>query len=216
MIHLLFTDRPWHRFSSCCLLVGCCLAILSGPASQVAAVGPNTSQLWGLRGEQWEPSGRLPDYSYAGYHRGERPLPEHPPDVSVRDFGAVGDGKTDDTAAIQRAVNEAQGKVIAFPPGRYVITDIIEIRHSGTVLRGAGPRQTTFCIPKPLEMIRSNIGATTEGRPTSNYSWSGGIIWAKGGWDNKALSRVTVQCSAARLCSWWISRIVLRLAMKYD
>jgi hypothetical protein len=118
-------------------------------------------------------------------------LPEHRPDVSVRDFGAVGDGKTDDTAAFKRALNEAGGKVIAVPPGRYVITDILEIRDSGTVLNGAGPRQTVIYVPKPLEKIRSNMGATTSGRPTSNYSWSGGIIWAKGRWDDKRLAKVT-------------------------
>jgi hypothetical protein len=72
-----------------------------------------------------------------------------------------------------------------------VITDIIEIQHSGTVLQGAGPQQTIFSVPKPLEQIRPNLGATTEGRPTSNYSWSGGIIWARGEWDVKTLSKVT-------------------------
>jgi hypothetical protein len=180
-----------YLLSLCCLLVSSFLAIRGGLASQASAAGTETSLLWGLAGEPWEPSGRLPDYSYSGYHRGERPLPERRPDVNVRDFGAVGDGKTDDTAAIKRAVQEAQGKVIAIPPGRYVISDIIEIRHSGTVLQGAGPQLTVFYMPKPLEKIRSNMGATTGGRPTSNYSWSGGIIWAQGRWYDKKLSKVT-------------------------
>jgi hypothetical protein len=39
--------------------------------------------------------------------------------VSVKDFGAVGNGVTDDTAAIQAAVNAA--KKIYFPPGTYLI-----------------------------------------------------------------------------------------------
>ena len=38
--------------------------------------------------------------------------------VSVKDFGAVGDGVTDDTAAIQAAVNAANA--IYFPAGTYV------------------------------------------------------------------------------------------------
>jgi hypothetical protein len=37
--------------------------------------------------------------------------------VSVRDFGALGDGETDDTAAIQAAVNA--GPAVYLPPGRY-------------------------------------------------------------------------------------------------
>ncbi len=173
-----------------CLATGCCL-LAGGFAPHVAAAGTETSRLWGLAGEMWEPGGRLPDYSYAGYQRGELPLPEHRPDVSVKDFGGVGDGKTDDTTAIKRALQEAPGKVIAFPRGRYLITDIIEIKHSGTVLQGAGPQQTIFYVPQPLEKIRPNLGATTEGRATSNYSWSGGIIWAKGRWDSEMLSKVT-------------------------
>ena len=175
----------------CCLLVVGCLAFPGGLSSHASAEETETSMLWGLTGERWEATGRLPDYSYAGYHRREQPLPELQPAVSVKDFGATGDGKTDDTAALKRALDEARGKVIAVPPGRYVITDILEIRHSGTVLQGAGPEQTVFYMPKPLEKIRSNMGETTSGRPTSNYSWSGGIIWAKGQWAGEPLSKVT-------------------------
>lgn len=40
--------------------------------------------------------------------------------VSVKDFGAVGDGTTDDTAAIQLAINASQR--VYFPPGQYRIT----------------------------------------------------------------------------------------------
>jgi hypothetical protein len=45
--------------------------------------------------------------------------------VSVKDFGAVGDGVTDDTAAIQAALDYwvlNQGD-LTFPPGRYLISD---------------------------------------------------------------------------------------------
>jgi len=45
--------------------------------------------------------------------------------VSVKDFGAVGNGTTDDTAAIQACVNAANGKVILFPAGTYRITSTI-------------------------------------------------------------------------------------------
>jgi hypothetical protein len=38
--------------------------------------------------------------------------------VNVRDFGAVGDGVTDDTAAIQAAINSSTG-VVFFPEGQY-------------------------------------------------------------------------------------------------
>jgi hypothetical protein len=169
----------------------CCLFAASALFFGVVAAEERTSRLWGRAGETWRAAGRLPDYSYAGYHRGERPIPVLAPRANVKDFGAKGTALTDDTAAFERAVEAAAGKVIAIPPGRYVITDIIAIRESGTVLKGAGPDKTVIYVPRPLEHIRSNMGATTTGRPTSNYSWSGGIFVAQGRLDRTRLAGVT-------------------------
>ena len=46
--------------------------------------------------------------------------------VSVKDFGAVGDGVTDDTAAIEAAILAADA--IYFPEGTYVISDTLYMR----------------------------------------------------------------------------------------
>ena len=46
--------------------------------------------------------------------------------VNVRDFGAIGDGETDDTEAIERAISEGKG-VVEFPKGDYRITRTIEV-----------------------------------------------------------------------------------------
>jgi len=73
--------------------------------------------------------------------------------VNVRDFGAVGDGTTDDTAAIQRAItqiystsyNDSVAKVrrtINIPAGTYLVTGTILIPPYVT-LRGDG-RQSTI------------------------------------------------------------------------
>lgn len=45
--------------------------------------------------------------------------------VSVKDFGAVGDGVTDDTAAIQAAVTAAENGSLYFPAGTYLVNTAI-------------------------------------------------------------------------------------------
>ncbi|MGM0487167.1 MAG: glycosyl hydrolase family 28-related protein [Planctomycetota bacterium] len=188
--------HPFRVFIVCAVWLVGCIVLVGGRSAPAADT--ETSPLWGRAGEQWKPGGRLPDFSYAGYHRGEKDLPTLRPDVTVKDFGASGDGETDDTAAFKRALKDAAGKTIFVPRGRYVITDILEIRSAGTVLQGAGPEKSVLHVPKPLEKIRSNMGATTGGRPTSNYSWSGGIVWAKGRWDKQTLSKVTAPAARGK------------------
>jgi hypothetical protein len=53
--------------------------------------------------------------------------------ISVKDFGAVGNDITDDTAAIQLAINYANtiGGDVYFPPGIYKITSGLTINNSG-------------------------------------------------------------------------------------
>lgn len=62
--------------------------------------------------------------------------------VSVKDFGAVGDGVTDDSAAIQAAldaVSSAGGGVVYAPPGNWFIGGDAYINiKAGVTLRGAG------------------------------------------------------------------------------
>jgi hypothetical protein len=149
-----------------------------------------TSDLWGANGELWNPRSRLPDFSYAGYHNGEAPLPTVPAGVSIKTFGAKGDGTTDDTAAFKKAIAQAKG-AIEVPAGRYLITDILEIKRSGVVLRGAGPDKTILYFPTPLHKIRPVMSATTEGKPTSDYSWAGGFIWFKGSFGDRPLTAVS-------------------------
>ena len=51
--------------------------------------------------------------------------------VSVKDFGAVGDGVTDDTAAIQAAITASD--TIYFPDGTYLITDELTLADGKSV-----------------------------------------------------------------------------------
>ena len=148
------------------------------------------SKLWTRGGENWRPDGRLPDFSYAGYRAGAAELPEPKATLNVRDFGAKGDGKTDDSKAFLDAIAAAEGKVVEIPPGEYRITEILEIRTAGTVLRGAGPDKTILFFPTPLNEIKPNWGATTSGRRTSNYSWSGGFISFRGSFQSDKIADI--------------------------
>lgn len=152
-------------------------------APDAVAVVPQAvafSELWGQKGEKWSAGGRLPDFSFAGYRSGEAEIPDLPIKASVRDFGAIGDGQADDTAAFKRAIEEVRGGALLVPEGRYKISDILYIRLSNFVLRGAGSNKSILFFTRPLEAIKPNLGATTTGQPTSNYSWSGGLVWVVG------------------------------------
>ncbi len=147
--------------------------------------------LWGEQGERWHAAGRLPDCSFAGYRRGQEPLPTLPPGRSVKDFGARGDGETDDTAAFRRALAEVTVGAIEVPPGRYRLCGRLEITRPGVVLRGAGPDRTVLFFPRPLNDVEPNWGATTTGRKTSNYSWSGGFVTLRGSFRSRELTAIT-------------------------
>lgn len=59
--------------------------------------------------------------------------------VNVQDFGAVNDGATDNTSAIQAAINSlTDGGVVYFPEGTYKITGTLTISVSGVSLIGSG------------------------------------------------------------------------------
>ena len=76
--------------------------------------------------------------------------------VSVKDFGAVGDGVTDDTLAINLALNQlycvtlnpAARKVLYFPAGHYIVTDGINVPSNAT-LTGEGLNNTIIEQKRP-------------------------------------------------------------------
>jgi hypothetical protein len=70
--------------------------------------------------------------------------------VSVKDFGAVGNGVADDTAAIQAGINAVKAKVsgnsgggiLFFPAGKYRVTGTLTIDSSFITLMGEGTQST--------------------------------------------------------------------------
>ncbi len=89
----------------------------------------------------------------------------------VSDFGAVGDGVTDDTAALQDALDAAEGETLYFDALTYVISEVLTVRQ-GTTLRGRGAtimRKTGY----HLEILGNwERGNTT----TTGYDGDGDIV----------------------------------------
>ncbi|HEY4078395.1 MAG TPA: glycosyl hydrolase family 28-related protein [Rhizomicrobium sp.] len=73
-----------------------------------------------------------------------RPLPPSNEWVNIRTLGVKGDGKTDDTAAIQHAIDTT--RVIYVPSGRYIVHDTIRLKPD-TALIGFHPSITQFDLP---------------------------------------------------------------------
>lgn len=91
--------------------------------------------------EQDADGNRIPDFSHAGYHRGDAPIPDVPTVLELAPTGG------DDTAAIQQAIDQLGAMppgpdglrgALQLAPGAYTIAGTLELRHSGVVLRGAG------------------------------------------------------------------------------
>jgi hypothetical protein len=91
---------------------------------------------------------------------------------NVRDYGAIGDGSTNDYAAIQAAINAAQtnGGLVVFPPGRYLSNSTLTVQADSVVLVGVGQpsKQTTS---KGAVLI--NGSTTSDLLAFSNCSGSG-------------------------------------------
>ncbi len=73
-----------------------------------------------------------------------RPLPPSQDWVNVHTLGVKGDGASDDTAALQKAVDA--NRVLYFPAGYYILSDTIHLRPD-TVLIGLHPGTAQFDIP---------------------------------------------------------------------
>ena len=72
------------------------------------------------------------------------PLPDPSTWVNVHTLGVKGDNQTDDTAALQKAIDDH--RALYFPSGRYLLHDTITLRPD-TVLIGLHPSTTQFDLP---------------------------------------------------------------------
>jgi Pectate lyase superfamily protein len=103
--------------------------------------------------------------------------------VNVRDFGATGDGTTNDTASLQRAIDQiyfggfslSQNKlrrVINIPAGIYIIDNSLKL-NSHVILRGEGKDRTIIIqtnVSYPVLQLKDNLG-----QYDSAYVTNGGL-----------------------------------------
>lgn len=136
------------------------LALLVMLATHSLAEQPWRSALYP---EDWQPGFRdsaarfLHDFSYAGYHRGERPIPEKGGeriDVTRAPYLADATGAKDSTSTIQAALDDAAkqgGGIVYLPPGTYRVQPpegkkaALTLQGDHIVLRGAGVDKTFIC-----------------------------------------------------------------------
>lgn len=142
-----------------------------------------------------QPWSRLADASYAGYDGNRSWRPVYKNVCNAKLLGAKGDGRTDDTRALQATINCAASRKGAgyLPAGTYVVTKPLFITTSNTVLRGAGKDKTYIYIPKSLEEVYGRnvkIDPVT-GNYKSTYSFNGGFIQIVNGQKKYVFSPVT-------------------------
>lgn len=79
--------------------------------------------------------------------------------INVRWYGALGDGVTDDTAAVIDAINAAasQKSVLYFPAGQYVLSQTISLSDMSILGSGTG---NTILLPKNVSVL-FQIGSNT-------------------------------------------------------
>jgi sugar lactone lactonase YvrE len=121
-----------------------------------------------------------------------KPLPAQSTWVNIRDLGAKGDAKTDDTAVFQKAIAEHQA--IYVPEGYYLVSDTLALRPDTALIalhpsrtqifiadgtptfNGTGAPRALVSAPSGGTNILSGIGLSTNGQ--NNLAI--GILWKAG------------------------------------
>jgi len=156
-------------------LIGAGLSLLPG---RLAAAAPDltSAALWQQYVAAPDTHPTIPNNSFAGVFRGERPIPTPPVSVRVTDHGAKPDGSADATEAFKAAIAAVAAKgggTVAIPAGTYRVDGMIHLHASGVVLRGEGPGRTILDFTRALDQVVGPF--KTAGK--SEWSWAGGLVW---------------------------------------
>lgn len=128
------------------------------------ALKPSTDPSQTVTNQDTQVQNPLPDNTdQASTHAGNSNPPSTAPpsdSINVKDFGAKGDGSTDDQAALQKAFDQAKatGKSVWIPAGTYNHSDVIKV-DGGVKVSGAGDQtvlHATNASKAAIELTGSN------------------------------------------------------------
>ncbi|NOY00466.1 MAG: hypothetical protein GXP30_12135, partial [Verrucomicrobia bacterium] len=194
------------------LLIGMAYAAIN-PAG-LSRAGTHTA-VWGKDGNSWKADEKtLIDFSSAGYHQGKNDFPNWKTGVNVRDFGAKGDGHTDDTEAFKKALDACpENRVIFIPNGTYKLMDWLGVEQmigkwvkpkpkSNFAFRGESRDKTIILLGVGLQEIHPWHQKTNHGRPTSQWSWYGGFFWFQKS-ANVGIENLTIKGAGKQYDAHW-------------
>lgn len=186
-------------FNQCGLLCGTFAAFLFSSNSSFSQELPQIISNKKIASQNY-----LPDYSYAGYHFGEMPLPQKTEQIiNATDYGLIANDDLDDSKALLKAIkmaNSLKGDVVLqLPAGRLILSEVLYLERSNFVLRGAGSGEngTEIFCPRPMMYLKDPVSLTELREylttfdkrqiekqnnldlPFSQYAWSGGFIWTQ-------------------------------------
>lgn len=158
-------------------------------------------------------------YTPAGTGAVSRTLPNKLGErISVKDFGATGDGVTDDTAAIQAAETyraSVAGELV-FPPGTYQIsaTSVTVNRASGGAWRGVGQAMLRASANNAILCVLTGAVAGTTNKPflvTGLHFHGGGFTGVRGVHETSPYGTTIENCTFTQMyfCASFIGNSVL-------
>jgi len=102
--------------------------------------------------------------------------------VSVKDFGAVGNGVTDDTAAIQAAITATSAGIILIPEGTYKVSSTISWTKNNIYVEGEGQGATYILFTNATaDVFRIGDGTANPGDTgISNLSITSSVVKTNG------------------------------------
>lgn len=102
--------------------------------------------------------------------------------VNVRDYGATGDGATDDTVSVRAALTAAAGDLVYFPSGTYILNNLsistgdLQLG-TGAILRAkAGSATSMISFAGPYLRIRGGVLDGNKGNQTGRPSLIAGAV----------------------------------------